>query len=166
MTGWFPAKFVEILDERSKEVWRQPVLSFLGLFLCWPAFIELWTFSIFVMFFNVTVSSNFSSSMMINLYYSKWLLLLCVSSVLISRRWLCDRGSDRPGQRHTVPCPESHISAWSQETLHTGRALSPLVIHWRGNTIPNSDMSQTLIALNASSCVTILSLLVFLSGSQ
>lgn len=26
MTGWFPAKFVEILDERSKEVWRQSVL--------------------------------------------------------------------------------------------------------------------------------------------
>lgn len=55
-----------------------------------------------------------------------------LSPVLISRWWLCDRGSDRPGQGHTVSGPEGHLSAWSQETIYTGRALSPLVIYRGG----------------------------------
>lgn len=32
-TGWFPAKFVEILDERSKEVRKQSILRWLKLYL-------------------------------------------------------------------------------------------------------------------------------------
>lgn len=55
MTGWFPAKFVEILDERSKEVWKQ-LVSLTGLFLCWLLFTQNMfrrIFNIFVIFVSV-----------------------------------------------------------------------------------------------------------------
>lgn len=39
ITGWFPAKFVDILDERSKEVWRQLIFILLILTLIYYEYV-------------------------------------------------------------------------------------------------------------------------------
>lgn len=59
-------------------------------------------------------------------------IVLCVCSVFVSGRRLCDRGGDRPGQRDTLSRPQGHLFARTQETFHPGRPLSSLVIHRRG----------------------------------
>ena len=130
VTGWFPAKFVEILDERSKEVRKQLIFK-VFLYLICPAAVchsvpSMWYLSFFSLCVSIPVHRMITHSVLNIDWCSR------LSPVFISRWWFCDRGSDRPGQGHTVSGPKGHFSAWSQETIYFGRSLSSLVIHRRG----------------------------------
>lgn len=100
--GWFPAKFVEVLDERSKEVT-----------------------------INRNVFACYIYYYILRCLFSHAHLCRCCS-VLSGWRWHRNRGSQWLGQRHVVSCSQGHLSARPEEALHTRGTLSPMALHWGG----------------------------------